>query len=108
VFFSKTLFAWNVLGATFARWFFGQQKFCFLGDVPKLLPNIMLAGKLIVLIPSWMKRTVAVFPANRWTLLISVRRCTLFPALNALKFNYRHCAFDLFHEIKTNAAYSKA
>jgi hypothetical protein len=38
---------------------------CFLGDFPKVLLNIILAGKLIVIIPSWMKRTVAVFPADR-------------------------------------------
>jgi hypothetical protein len=35
------------------------------------LLNIIPAGKLIVLIPSWMKRTVAVFLADRWTLLIN-------------------------------------
>jgi hypothetical protein len=69
VFFSKTFVCLECFRLNSCTLVFWLATFCFLGDVPKFRLNIILAGKLIVLIPIWMKRTVAVFPADRWTLL---------------------------------------
>jgi hypothetical protein len=57
---------------------------CLLGDVPKFPLSIILAGKFIVLIPSWMKRTVAVSPVDQWT----VGRSFIWPHTCSTMYDY--------------------